>query len=42
MDVDDEGKETAIEATEVTDEKELENEWKAKPSWAYVPADEHL
>ena len=42
MDVDDEGKETAVDATEVTEKNESEKEVEAKPSWADVPAVEPL
>ena len=40
--MDDEGKRTVVDATEVTEEKESEKDVEAKPSWADVPADEFL
>ena len=42
MAVDEEAKETAVDATNVTDEKEDGHEEKAKPAWADVPADEPM
>ena len=42
IDLDDEAKKTAVYATKVTEEKELEEEAEVKPAWADVPEDEPL
>ena len=42
MVVDEEAKESAVDATNVTEENEGAREEEAKPAWADVPADEQL